>query len=253
MYRLVLLSVLLACAAGGPLSSIKPMLDGRIVGGTTTTIASHPHQVSLRFSGSHICGGSIISSRWIVTAAHCIIGNSVASFTVRVGSTFSNSGGTIFSASRIIRHASYNSNTLDFDVALVQVSSTITFSSTAQPIALESNTVPVGTNVVVTGWGATSEGGSASTTLRQVTVQIISDAACNSAYAAFGGITARMICAGVPNGDRDACQGDSGGPLVASNRLVGIVSWGVGCARPQYPGVYTRVSVVRNWILANAV
>ncbi|PSN36617.1 Trypsin-1, partial [Blattella germanica] len=92
------------------------------------------------------------------------------------------------------------------------------------------------------------EGGSSSTTLRQVTVPIVADSTCNSNYAAYGGITARMICAGSTSGGRDACQGDSGGPLVAGGQLVGVVSWGVGCARPSYPGVYAKVSNLRSWI-----
>jgi trypsin len=253
MYCLVLLSALLACAAGVPFKSGKPMLDGRIVGGTTTDITNYPYQVSLQYTGSHICGGSIISQNWVVTAAHCIIGSTVSSFSVRAGSTYSNTGGTIYSATRIIVNSNYSSNTQDYDVALVQVSTAFSFDTTRQPITLESNDVAVGTNVVVTGWGTTTEGGAASTTLRTVTVQIVSDASCNTAYASYGGITARMICAAVTGGGKDACQGDSGGPLVAAGRLVGIVSWGVGCARPQYPGVYTKVSVVRSWILANAV
>jgi trypsin len=120
---------------------------------------------------------------------------------------------------------------------------------------LRCSSIAVGTNVVVTGWGRTSEGGSSSTTLRQVTVQIINQSTCNSAYSAHGGVSSNMICAGVPGGGRDACQGDSGGPLITTNprSLVGIVSWGVGCARPQFPGVYARVSSVCNWIIANAV
>ncbi|GFG33054.1 hypothetical protein Cfor_00060, partial [Coptotermes formosanus] len=208
--------------------------------------------VSLRHSGSHVCGASIISSNWVVTAAHCVVGVSVSSISVRSGSTYSNSGGTIHSATKVTVHGSYNSDTQDYDVAIVQVSPAFTTSSSEQSIALESSTVSVGTNVVVSGWGTTSEDGSPSTTLRQVTVQIISDSVCNTDYSAYGGITARMICAGTSSGGKDACQGDSGGPLVANSRLVGIVSWGVGCARANYPGVYTKVSAVRSWILNNA-
>lgn len=77
---------------------------------------------------------------------------------------------------------------------------------------------------------------------------IVNQTVCSDAYASFGGITDRMICAGLTAGGKDACQGDSGGPLVADGKLVGVVSWGYGCARPNYPGVYSRVAAVRDWI-----
>lgn len=107
----------------------------------------------------------------------------------------------------------------------------------------------VGTNARVSGWGATSEGGPGSATLLAVYKPVVSNAACNAAY--NGGITDGMICAGVPEGGRDACQGDSGGPLTAGNIVIGIVSWGQGCARPNFFGVYARVAHYRNWIDSN--
>nr|AEI58557.1 serine protease [Eupolyphaga sinensis] len=251
MRVLALLTLLVACVAGVPAPlSDKPQLDGRIVGGSTTTIQNYPYQVSLQYGGSHICGGSIISANYVLTAAHCIIG-SASQHRVRVGSTNSNSGGTIYQVAQTIVHGSYSSRTMDYDVALLRTSTAISGSSSVATIGLESGVVSVGTSAVVTGWGTTSEGGSASTTLRQVIVPIVSDASCNSAYASYGGITARMICAGYTSGGRDACQGDSGGPLVANGRLVGVVSWGVGCARPNFPGVYAKVSAVRSWIQSN--
>lgn len=81
---------------------------------------------------------------------------------------------------------------------------------------------------------------------------VVNQEACGKAYEDFGGITDRMICAGHTEGGKDACQGDSGGPLVAEGKLIGIVSWGYGCARPNYPGVYSRVAVARDWIRENA-
>ncbi|XP_069685332.1 trypsin beta-like [Periplaneta americana] len=250
MKVLVLLAALVACVAGVPYILQKPLPDGRIVGGTTTTITNFPYQLSLRYSGSHICGASIISANWAVTAGHCIIG-SASSLTLRAGSTYSNTGGTVHQVSQAIRHGSYNANTLDYDIAVLKVSSAFSFGSSVQAIPLETGSVSAGTSAVVSGWGTTSEGGSASTTLRQVAVPIVSDSSCNSAYSSYGGITARMICAGYTSGGKDACQGDSGGPLVANGKLIGIVSWGAGCARPNYPGVYTKVSALRSWISSN--
>lgn len=104
-----------------------------------------------------------------------------------------------------------------------------------------------GTSVLVTGWGTTSESGSLSNALLGVTVQVVASSTCNSNYGS-GSITSRMLCAGVTGGGRDACQGDSGGPLTTGTTLAGIVSWGYGCARPNYPGVYSHVGALRNYI-----
>ncbi|KAJ9595090.1 hypothetical protein L9F63_013616 [Diploptera punctata] len=252
-FLVIVLSALLACGSAEVdsrfpgLRTEKPILDGRIVGGSTTTIASYPYQLSLRYGGSHICGASIISANWALSAAHCIVG-SASTLTLRAGSTYSNSGGTIHQVSQATRHASYSSSTLDYDIAVLRVSSAFSLGSNIQVVSMETGTVAAGTNAVVSGWGTTSEGGSASTTLRQVTVPVVSDSSCSSSYAAYGGITARMICAGYTSGGRDACQGDSGGPLVANGRLIGVVSWGVGCARAGFPGVYAKVSNLRSWV-----
>jgi trypsin len=101
----------------------------------------------------------------------------------------------------------------------------------------------------VSGWGTQSSGSSSlPTRLQAATVYITDREECNSAYSDYGGITENMICAGVTGGGKDACQGDSGGPLVVDGSLVGIVSWGVGCAEASYPGVYSNVASLRGYI-----
>lgn len=248
MYFLVLLSALLASVAGVPHNTKKPRLDGRIIGGNITDITSHPYQVAVLNFGYHRCSGSIISANWMVTTAACLSGDD-SSMSVRSGSTNSNSGGTLHSATRVIVHESYNSSIRDYDFALIQVSPAFTFSDSVQPITLECDPVAAGTDVVVSGWGGPAP---VTPPLRQVAVQIISDSECNSNYDYRGGITDRMICAGDRNGGKGACLGDEGGPLVASNKLVGIYSWvDGGCGFPQYPGVYTKVSALCNWIVIN--
>jgi trypsin len=103
----------------------------------------------------------------------------------------------------------------------------------------------------VSGWGTLSSGSSSlPTQLQAVTVNIVSSSECDSAYSSYGGITENMICAAVSGGGKDACQGDSGGPLVAGDSLVGLVSWGVGCAEARYPGVYSNVAALRGFITA---
>jgi len=151
-------------------------------------------------------------------------------------------------------HPSYSSSTFANDISLIILSEPLDLSvPSAQPIALptQNQQTPAGTPLVVSGWGTTRSGGSISDELRRVTVPAVSDDDCNSSYGA-GSIYASMICAGVPEGGVDSCQGDSGGPLFTENpfTLVGIVSWGYGCAVAGYPGVYTEVSYFVNWIEA---
>jgi trypsin len=129
-----------------------------------------------------------------------------------------------------------------------QVSLPFNYRPEVQPISLTSTEPFAGNLSVVSGWGRLSSGGAIPSQLQAVEVDIISSTACNSSYADYGGITENMICAGVPGGGKDACQGDSGGPLVVGDELVGIVSWGVGCALPDYPGVYSNVATLKDFI-----
>lgn len=225
------------------------MLNGRIVGGQQTTIQQYPHQITMQYYGSHRCGGSVVSATKIVTAAHCTYRISASALSVRAGSTYSQSGGQLIPVSKIVQHSSYNDNTLNNDIAVMILRSPLNLngnSVSAIRLPNQGENVGVGANGQVSGWGAEREGGSVASALRVVTVPVVSNQQCNSLYG--GGITANMVCAGFLAGGRDSCQGDSGGPYVISGTLVGVVSFGYGCARPNYPGVYTRVSQYRNWI-----
>ena len=147
------------------------------------------------------------------------------------------------------------SKTPDFRVELLnnlsvsfQVSVPFTYRPGVQPISLTSTEPAAGSLAVVSGWGILSPGGSLPSQLQAVEVYITSRAVCNSAYAAYGGITVNMICAAVPGGGKDACNGDSGGPLVVGGKLVGIVSWGLSCALADYPGVYSNVATLKSFV-----
>ncbi|PSN49650.1 hypothetical protein C0J52_14795 [Blattella germanica] len=125
------------------------------------------------------------------------------------------------------------------------------YGSGVQAISLASSEPSVGQVATVSGWGTTSSGGSSLPTVLQVVqVPIVDRQQCSSAYSQYGGITARMICAAVENGGKDSCQGDSGKPLVADGRLTGVVSWGVGCGSPGYPGVYANVASLRDFVVS---
>ncbi|XP_043256098.1 serine protease 53-like [Colletes gigas] len=225
------------------------LLDSRIVGGSPVDINQHPYQLSLQTSG-HICGGSIISSKWAVTAAHCV-GMSADRYSIRVGSSNKDQG-TRYTIKRIIRHPEYNSRTVDFDVALLEINGEIKFNGNVKAVKLATTEPSSGSLVDVTGWGALKEGGSVSTQLMKVSIPIVDRNQCQTAYGTKNSITSRMICAGYTAGGKDSCQGDSGGPLTSKGTLYGIVSWGYGCAQPKYPGVYSNVANLSSWIKQNS-
>ncbi|KAM7345194.1 vitellin-degrading protease [Cochliomyia hominivorax] len=258
--------------------------DGRIVGGFVTSIANYPYQVSLQYHNAHICGGSIVAHNIILTAAHCIEQPwDTAAFRVRAGSSTHFYGGQLVGVRHIFKHEAYSSSTLDSDVALVVLNKNLTYTRTVQPVELSAwgEQLPnnYGDEFFVSGWGLTSETGVAAPLLNYVAVRLINQKTCSENYQYIATITSKMFCAGHPQGGKDSCQGDSGGPLVsyvssasssslsltstiiATNKPVselqanavkpkqyGIVSWGVGCAQRNYPGVYTKVAALRPWI-----
>ncbi|MDC0712356.1 serine protease [Stigmatella sp. ncwal1] len=225
-----------------------------IVGGVVSASGQAPWQVSLRRS-SHFCGGVIYSPRTVITAAHCVSGATPSGMSVRYNSLNHASGGTLVAVSSIVVHPSYSASTIDNDIALVILAAPMTLGQTQARAALlpaRGSDPTAGAGALVSGWGTTSEGGSIPAALRSAIVPIVSRASARTAYGASS-ITDNMIAAGLSAGGVDACQGDSGGPLVINGTLVGITSWGRGCARANYPGIYTRVGNYVDWITANAL
>lgn len=230
-------------------------INNRIVGGELTTIAKHPHQVALIYAGDFICGGSIIKSNRILTAAHCVykITNSNL-LSIRAGSTNYKTGGQFIGVEKIIRHENYDNNRVINDIAILYLKNGIqlgtAYSTSIISIPNSGETIKDGSIGIVTGWGAIQENGYAVDVLRMVNVPVISNAKCNMVNEYNGIITENMLCAGYAAGGRDSCQGDSGGPFVIGGRVVGIVSFGIKnwCGHPNIPGVYTRVSQYNVWI-----
>lgn len=234
----------------------------RIVGGQDADKGEFPWQVSLHVKGyGHVCGASIISPHWLVTAAHCVQDDGRTRFSqpgtweAIFGLHTQNSIGTMVvkkNLKQVIPHPYYNHVSFDNDIALMELDSPLVFSDYIKPICLPSpqHDFPVGNTVWITGWGATREGGSAASVLQKAQVRIINHSVCNDLMA--GQLTSRMLCAGVLTGGVDACQGDSGGPLSSPSDsrmfLAGVVSWGDGCARRNKPGIYTTVTLFRGWI-----
>ncbi|KAK9751337.1 Trypsin [Popillia japonica] len=249
MIAFILGAVLLATANANVPEPFSPRLDGRIVGGSSVDISKHPYQVSLLLLGSHVCGGAIISEKYVVTAAHCTYRTSTEAFSVRVGSSIRNSGGTVVKVEAIYQHPNFDYFTVDYDISVLSLSSSLNFDSNIAAIKLpsENQEFAAGIESVVTGWGDTAQGGPSADQLQAVRVPLVSLSDCQAAYSPYN-ITDRMLCAGIKEGGKDACQGDSGGPLVIDDVLVGVVSWGIGCAQPEYPGVYASVPNLRSYI-----
>ncbi|XP_069687371.1 trypsin-1-like [Periplaneta americana] len=234
------------------LSSGRP--EPKIVGGRDAQQGEFPYQVSLRRNGwtlSHYCGGSVIDEIHVLTAAHCVVGMAPSDIKVVVGDIMMDRSlctSVSRSVSAIFIHEKYNKSTFENDIALLRVYEEFPKDSEfIMAIRLQESPVPEGTWCNASGWGVLSSGASEMpNNLQYVELPVMSYADCYKANGIYDG----MICAGSMEGGKDSCQGDSGGPLQCNGYLVGIVSWGVGCAYPNYPGVYTEVSYFYDWVNA---
>lgn len=246
--------------------------EGRIVNGSRACYGQFPWQVSVRrtsffgFSSTHRCGGALINERWVATAGHCVDDLVISQIRVRMGEwDFSSTTEPHEHVERkVIKkvvHPKYNFFTYENDLALVKTEKRVRFADNIIPICLPGNDdLLIGEFGTVAGWGRLSEGGVLPSILQHVSVPIVSNEKCKNMFLAAGRhevIPDIFMCAGREEGGRDSCQGDSGGPLVVHSKednrwfLAGIISWGIGCAEPNLPGVCTRISKFRDWILEN--
>ncbi|ALC42924.1 CG32271 [Drosophila busckii] len=242
---LLILQPLIPPIAAIPASNVP---SARIVGGVPVDISSVPYLVNLRNNGAFICGGSLISPSHVLTAAHCVKGVSAGLLQVVAGATLlSSQTGMRSGVAKVYVPKAYNTRTLHSDVAVLKLKTPLQGNNIAT-IPLCNVSLKAGELIRVSGWGQLTEFAKpVSQHVRSVEVNLVSRKNCISQYRMRGTITSTMFCAAA-SGGKDACDGDSGGPAVYQQQLCGIVSWGVGCARRNSPGVYTNVKTVRSFI-----
>ncbi|KAI2805933.1 Suppressor of tumorigenicity 14 protein [Blomia tropicalis] len=238
---------------------------GRIVGGTQSGYGEWPWMVSLRQwkknAFLHKCGAALLNEHWVVTAAHCVENVSPTDLLLRLGeydiSTDKEPYAHIERRIQIIApHPQFDPRTFEYDLALLRLYEPIRFQRNIIPICLpDVNETYVGRWATVTGWGRLHEDGPLPNVIQHVEVPIINNKECEEMYQRAGyieHIPNIFVCAGLSKGTKDSCEGDSGGPLVIEENgrwsLVGVISWGIGCALPNQPGVYTRITAFSKWI-----
>ncbi|OXM61883.1 S1 family peptidase [Amycolatopsis vastitatis] len=258
-------SLLLACGALLAVAAVAvPVVVGtasadqasanqpRIVGGNQASLADHPYAVYLTDAGGNqFCGAVIVSSTAVATAAHCA--KALAKQEIRVVAGREDkrtSDGDVLAVSKIWIGRGYSDPTQGDDIAVLTVRGQLGYRPAKLPESGDAGLYGKGTQATVLGWGRIADGGARSDYLRGAQVPLVSDSECHSDYTVYD--QRSMVCAGYAEGGIDACQGDSGGPLVVGDTLIGIVSFGDGCAKAGKPGVYTRVSTYTDDIKAQA-
>ncbi|WP_326569418.1 serine protease [Amycolatopsis rhabdoformis] len=242
------IAVSTASAQDTPPSGAQP----RIVGGDEATLADHPYAVYLADqSGNQFCGAVIVSSTAVATAAHCAA--ALPSNNVRVVAGRQDkrtSDGVVLTVAREWVAPGFSDPTKGDDIAVLTVRGQLPYRPARVASTSDRAAYDTGTQATVLGWGRVADGGDRSDYLRSAVVPLVSDTTCKTAYDTYD--PASMVCAGYPDGGIDACQGDSGGPLVVGDTLIGVVSFGDGCAKAGKPGVYTRVSAFADDIAAQS-
>lgn len=243
----------------------KETPDIRIVGGDLAIRGAWPWLAHLRFKNAlgatWRCGGSLINDQFVITAAHCIKGMA-PEVEVRLGEHAAGSEEDFLSTqnytANVTVHENFDWTSFENDVALLKLDRKVQYTNRIQPICLPYKSDLASRDETdvsgwVAGWGVTRESGKASNVLRQVLVPIVDSEECAKKYQVTpASIDEKVFCAGTPG--KDSCQGDSGGPFMINNEddrfeMIGLVSFGIGCARTEFPGVYQRISEYMDWIM----
>ncbi len=232
----------------------------KILDGLDTSLSTRPWQVALVIAENSdnvtalFCGATAVQARWIVTAAHCVDKMSVDQFRVLHGIDNLSNLGSRVEIERIVIREGFVRETLDNDVALVELKQGIAPSAFA--VLLEQASEPAaltsGNEVTISGWGNTYDWGIRAVQLQAAVVKVVKAATCRHAESLGAQLRDSMFCAGTPDGKKDACQGDSGGPATVvmggEVRLAGVISAGEGCGQQKKYGTYTRVAPHTQWM-----
>jgi len=240
---------------------LRPLINtndppNRVVGGVQSKPGDWPWKISMLLNGRHVCGGSLINDEWIITAAHCVAGNTNRNAYRILFGVHDRLGQEAWVISRnvqrIVIHPQYSSSRFLNDIALMQLSTKVEpYTEYYMPVCFPSidQTFANQTGYTV-GWGAQSYGGTITRYLMEVATRIVDDNECRKRYSTNMINTNTQICSG--GNKTGACQGDSGGPFIVADptrggryTLAGLISWGIGCGDG---GVYTRVSAYRQWV-----
>ncbi|XP_075687741.1 serine protease 27-like, partial [Rhinoderma darwinii] len=258
--------VVLVSGSEATTNDISPSDFNRIYGGTDSEEGEWPWQVSVQNNDSHICGGSLISNQWVMSAAHCFEGNTDPTFIKVILGMHQLDHPTAHeiaaTVDQIIPHPEFIKIGSKGDIALMKLSSPVNYTQYIQTLRLpdESSVFPCGLSCWTTGWGATENGSSpANGILQKVSVPLINHETCDQLYHVSSAENTSSvlvhdyeICAGFIDGKKDSCPGDSGGPLACRVQgawyQAGVVSWGEGCGAPFRPGVYSLVPMYQRWI-----
>ncbi|KAL9915253.1 uncharacterized protein ACN2A1_001970 isoform 2-T2 [Glossina fuscipes fuscipes] len=241
--------------------------EPRIVGGSNAAFGRWPWQISLRqwrtSTYLHKCGAALLNENWAITAAHCVDNVPPSDLLLRLGEYDLAEEEEPYGYQErrvqiVASHPQFDSRTFEYDLALLRFYEPVIFQPNIIPVCVpDSDENFIGQTAFVTGWGRLYEDGPLPSVLQEVAVPVINNTICESMYRAAGHIEHIphiFICAGWKKGGYDSCEGDSGGPMVLQResdkrfQLGGVISWGIGCAEANQPGVYTRISEFRDWI-----
>ncbi|XP_053964296.1 trypsin-1-like [Anastrepha ludens] len=230
----------------------------RIVGGQETEVHQYPWMAMLLYGGRFYCAASLINDQFLLTASHCVYGFRKERISVRLlehDRKMSNFLKIDRNVANITTHPKYSARTYDNDIAIIQLDKPVEMTELLHPVCMPTPGKSFkGETAIVTGWGAIKVGGPTADTLQEVQVPVMSQEDCRKSRYGPTRITDNMLCAGFDEGKKDSCQGDSGGPLhvvapgTREHQIAGVVSWGEGCAKAGFPGVYARVNRYGTWI-----